>query len=298
MSRNSTLAPTLLTIVAGWGIVATTVVVFLVYRNETDPDKRAILTMGVSLIFIWCVLGGIAMRLARDRLVRLARKLNIDWRVRFVLLCVAMAMLEEAVTTSLTNAAPLFGAVTDAARITASKNYLEVVLFHSVIAFVPMFICWGWLLHRYAFTPAEVVLLFGLNGHARRDPVVRDAESAAGRDVGVCLWPDGISARSYRPDGSQRKACASAALDIGCISSFGVCHSAGRIRCGKNTAIHLASCQQSLQAASFGHGDKCARTSKLQFAAYQGLPVEIVPVFCALSQKTNSRVSLFFPKLV
>ena len=164
MSRNSTLAATLLTIVAGWGIVATTVVVFLVYRNETDPDKRAILTMGVSLIVIWCVIGGIAMRLARDRLVKLVRKLNIDWRVRFVLLCIAMAMLEEAVTTSLTNAAPLFGAVTDAARITASKNYLEVVLFHSVIAFVPMFVCWGWLLHRYAFTPAEVVLLFGLNG--------------------------------------------------------------------------------------------------------------------------------------
>jgi len=138
MSRNSTFASILLYIIAGWGIFATAVVVFLVYRGETDPDKRAILGMGVSLILIWCVAGGIAMRLGRDRLAGLARKLKIDWRVRFVLLCIAMAMLEEAVTTSLTNAAPLFGAVTDAARITASKNTLRS---SCVTALLPLFRC-------------------------------------------------------------------------------------------------------------------------------------------------------------
>jgi hypothetical protein len=73
-------------------------------------------------------------------------------------------MLEEAVTTGLTNLAPLLGGVTDAARITASRNYFEVVLRHSVIAFVPMFLCWAWLLSRYDFRPSEVLLLFGLNG--------------------------------------------------------------------------------------------------------------------------------------
>jgi hypothetical protein len=73
-------------------------------------------------------------------------------------------MLEEAVTTSLTNMAPLLGEVTDAAWITASKSYLEVILKHTVIAFVPLFLCWGWLLSRYDFRPAEVLLLFGLNG--------------------------------------------------------------------------------------------------------------------------------------
>jgi hypothetical protein len=59
---------------------------------------------------------------------------------------------------------PLLGGVTDAARITASKNYLEVVFLHSVIAFVPLFLCWGWLLSRYDFQPSQVLLLFGLNG--------------------------------------------------------------------------------------------------------------------------------------
>ena len=60
-----------------------------------------------------------------------------------VLLCIAFAMLEEAVTTGLTNMAPLLGGVTDAARITASKNYFVVVFTNSVIVFVPLFICWG-----------------------------------------------------------------------------------------------------------------------------------------------------------
>ena len=33
-----------------------------------------------------------------------------------------------------------------------------------MIAFVPLFLCWGWLLSRYDFRPIEVLLLFGLNG--------------------------------------------------------------------------------------------------------------------------------------
>ena len=79
-----------------------------------------------------------------------------------MLLCIVFAMLEEAVTTGLTNIAPLLGGVTDAARITVSKNYFVVVFTNSVIVFVPLFLCWGWLLSRYDFRPIEVLLLFGL----------------------------------------------------------------------------------------------------------------------------------------
>jgi hypothetical protein len=64
----------------------------------------------------------------------------------------------------MTNLGPHLGDATDAARITASKNYLVVVLRHSVIVFVPMFLCLGWLHSRYDFRPAEVLLLFGLTG--------------------------------------------------------------------------------------------------------------------------------------
>ncbi|MDG3007441.1 hypothetical protein [Paludisphaera mucosa] len=154
----------LLIAISAWGVLTTSAVTVFILTNETNPDHRAIIKMGVALILIWCVLGGLAMRLLRDRFVRLVTRLPLGWRTRFVVLCIGFALLEEAVTTSLTNLAPLFGAATDAARITASRNYFEVVLLNSVVAFVPMFLAWGWLLSRYDFRPAEVLLLFGLNG--------------------------------------------------------------------------------------------------------------------------------------
>jgi hypothetical protein len=153
-----------LTLITAWGVLSISAVTAFILTNEANPDNRAIIKMGVALILIWCVLGGTLMLRFRDRFVAWATRIPLGWRTLFVLLCIAFAMLEEAVTTSLTNLAPLFGGVTDAARITASRNYLEVVFLNSVIAFIPMFVCWGWLLSRYNFRPAEVLLLFGLNG--------------------------------------------------------------------------------------------------------------------------------------
>jgi len=158
------IARLVLRILAVYGIIVALIVgVLNALADNPDPDQRAIVAMGLSLILIWCVFGGIVMRLIRGRFVERVRRIKINWRLVFVLLCIIMAMLEEAVTTSLTNAAPLFGAVTEAARITSSKNYLEVIS-HSVVAFIPWFICWAWLLGRYDFRPVEVMLLFGLTG--------------------------------------------------------------------------------------------------------------------------------------
>lgn len=135
---------------------------FLNYENP-DPDARAIIYMGLSLIAIWCVLGGLIMHQNRARFVRWACSLQIGWKVRFVLLSIGMALIEEAVTTSLTNLAPFYGAASEAARITVSTNFFRVIS-NSVLAFIPWFICWAWLLGRYDFKPLEVMLLFGLTG--------------------------------------------------------------------------------------------------------------------------------------
>lgn len=163
MKPRNNLAERLLQILAIWGIVAAGAVAGVVLVGERDADKRAIVAMGLGLIGVWCVLGGLVMRLVRDRFAEGSRRLMIAWPLRFVLLCMAMALLEEAVTTALTNAAPLLGATTEAARITSSKNYFEVIS-HSVVVFIPWFVCWAWLLNRYDFRPLEVVLLFGLTG--------------------------------------------------------------------------------------------------------------------------------------
>ena len=154
----------LLILITSWGVLSTTAVAIFILSSDTDPDHRAIIKMGVGLILIWCVMGGLVMYRFKDSFVAWVTRIPLGWRTRFVLLCIIFAMLEEAVTTSLTNMAPLLGGVTDAARITASKNYLEVILKYSVIAFVPLFLCWGWMLSRYDFRPIEVLLLFGLNG--------------------------------------------------------------------------------------------------------------------------------------
>ena len=47
--------------------------------------------------------------------------------------CILLAMLEEVVTTSMTNCAPLFGVKIGEAYITASSNYFDVILRHSVV---------------------------------------------------------------------------------------------------------------------------------------------------------------------
>jgi len=162
--ERGTLVRIVLILIAAWGVLSTAAVAIIILSNDPDRDHRAIIKMAIGLILVWCVLGGLVMYRFRDPFVRWATRIPLGWRTRFVLLFIGFAMLEEAVTTSLTNMAPLLGGVTDAARITASKNYLEVVLKYSVIALFPMFLCWGWLLSRYDFRPVEVLLLYGFTG--------------------------------------------------------------------------------------------------------------------------------------
>jgi len=154
-----------------WAAVAYLAVLTIFLLAKPDPadptkflDHRAVIFMGGLLLLIWCLIGGAAQSVWRDRFVRLARRIPIGWRTRFVLLCLVFALLEEAVTTGLTNAAPLLGGVTEAAKITASKNYLEVVCLHSVIVFWPSYIAWAVILSYFDFAPVEVMLLYGLTG--------------------------------------------------------------------------------------------------------------------------------------
>ena len=75
-----------------------------------------------------------------------------------------MALIEEVITTSMTNLAPVFGSTPEEAHITASTNYFTVVCFHSVVVIAPMFVAWAWMLSCWNFSPLKVLLLFGLTG--------------------------------------------------------------------------------------------------------------------------------------
>jgi hypothetical protein len=159
--RWRTLLVILMVIFAVWGLI---VLSLATVANWHEQRHRALMLMADGLALFWIVIGGLLMHRYRDQAGDLLRRLPLGWPTRFVLFATAMALLEEAVTTTMTNLAPLLGVSVGQAYITASSNYLDVVLGHSVIVFVPMFAAWAWMLSRYDFQPAEVFLLFGLTG--------------------------------------------------------------------------------------------------------------------------------------
>lgn len=148
---------------AVYSVAAVSVVSFVVLVGGDDREQ-AIIKMAWGLLLIWVVFGGVLMVRFRAPIVAFVERLPGDWRAKFVLFATILALLEEAVTTTMTNLAPVFGSRIGEAYITASANYIHVVLFHSVIVFVPMFVAWALLLARYAFPPKVVFLLFGLTG--------------------------------------------------------------------------------------------------------------------------------------
>jgi hypothetical protein len=138
--------------------------VLVYFFTQGERIAHAMLGMGLGLILLWIILCGAGMYIFRDRMRSLIQGIPAHWQVKFVVLGILMALLEEAITTAMTNLAPFFGVKIGEAYITASTNYFDVVLRHSVIVFVPWFIAWAWILKRYAFSPFWAFLLFGLDG--------------------------------------------------------------------------------------------------------------------------------------
>lgn len=136
----------------------------IAFDPTTDAPTRAIVQMAWGLFVLWVVIGGGLMLRFRQPIRQRVLAVNAHWQVKFVLFAISLALIEELITTTMTNLAPLFGVRMGEAAITASANYFEVILFHSVIVFIPMFIGWAWLLRRYDFSANAVFLLFGITG--------------------------------------------------------------------------------------------------------------------------------------
>ena len=152
----------LITIGVYTGLLVTLLNISLIGSGK--PIDRAVILMADGLILFWIIIGGSLTPMLRRWLVPKLTAVPIGCRVRFVLLCTGMALLEEVITTTMTNLAPVFGTTPEEAHITASTNYFVVVCFHSVVVFVPMFIAWALMLSWWKFTPLEVLLLFGITG--------------------------------------------------------------------------------------------------------------------------------------
>jgi hypothetical protein len=161
--KNPSCSGCLIAAIGAWLILSTGVIAAIALFGA-PPNTRAVMLMGTGLVIAWVAVGGSVQRLLLSPLRSFVQAVRIDARVKFVALAAGLALAEEAVTTTLTNLAPLFGVPYGSAYITASGNYFDVVCLHSVVVFVPMFIGWAFLLQRYAFSPNAVFLLFGLTG--------------------------------------------------------------------------------------------------------------------------------------
>jgi hypothetical protein len=144
--------------------VVFSLIVALVLIGSHDPRARAIILMAVGLVVFWVLIGGLITLRYRDRIRGRLLRFPLRWEWTFFLVATGLALIEEAVTTSMTNLAPEFGSQIGVAYITASNNYLIVISFSSVVVFVPEFAGWVLLLRRYAFSPNEVFLLYGFLG--------------------------------------------------------------------------------------------------------------------------------------
>jgi len=154
----------------------------LVAVNSGAPEVATV-KMVLGLIVLWIVLGGTLMYHFRDRARACILRLPFDWRVKFVLFATILALIEEAIAVLMTNLAPFFGVKVGEAYVTASTDYLDVVLFHGVVVLVPLFIAWSLILSRYDFSPFAVFLLFGIMGI-----VCETAINPAGAITGFAMW--------------------------------------------------------------------------------------------------------------
>ena len=144
-----------------WLLLSTTLATISV---RTDPVGRARLDMVWGLIILWVIICGSLMYRFRDPIRNFVLRIRLPWQIKFVLLATILALLEEVITTSMTNAAPVFGVPIGAAFITASTNFFDVVFFHSVIVLVGPFVFWALALKRYDFKPFALFLIWGITG--------------------------------------------------------------------------------------------------------------------------------------
>lgn len=66
-----------------------------------DPKMRAMLGMVSGLLLLWAAIGGSVMYLLRDRVKAFIGKMPGGWQLKFILCCTVLALVEEAVTTTM-----------------------------------------------------------------------------------------------------------------------------------------------------------------------------------------------------
>jgi hypothetical protein len=137
---------------------------FLTLAGVENRIVGAMAGMLWGLCLIWIGVCGLLSIFGRDAVRRIIDRIPLPPSLTFFVFVTLLALIEEAVATLMTNCAPLLGVRVGEVYITASADYFDVVVFHSVVIFLAQFAVWAWLLSRYAFSPFSVFVLFGVTG--------------------------------------------------------------------------------------------------------------------------------------
>jgi len=138
--------------------------VLLTVHGQTVPKIGLLAKMLWGLNIGWILGFGVISIRFRGKVIQLGRLYpSLKWIIFFSFSAIFI-LIEEAITTGLTNIAPLFGAAIGDVYFTASTNYIDVILFHSVIVFLPQIALLGWFLSKYAISPFTAFLLYGTTG--------------------------------------------------------------------------------------------------------------------------------------
>ena len=186
------LTVTLIRAAGVWSLVVLAVFCPVIFLSPSvAPEARVVSAMMLGSLVLWIGGCGALMWRHRGAVVAWLRALPLPEAPKFVLAATALACVEEAITTLMTNLAPLFGGTRGVEGIVNATNYFHVVLLHSVVTFVPAFAAWAWLLRRHAFTPAQVFLIYGFTGTLGEAVFVRPDALLAGYWIfvyGLFVW--------------------------------------------------------------------------------------------------------------
>lgn len=166
----------------------TMVFLYLVAMDAGQPQVYAMVKMAWGLVLLWVGVCGYLMYRFRSHVRSFVLRLPFPWPVTFVVFATLLAMTEEAIAVSMTNLAPAFGVSLGEAFITASTNYFEVIFFHSVVMFIPLFIAWAFILSRYQFSAFSVFMVFGLVGIFCEATLAGPVNALIGSAQWICVY--------------------------------------------------------------------------------------------------------------
>lgn len=140
-------------------------IIFSLVALATGPVERSAIVMQWGVFLSWVYI--IAPLLGRKGLPFLKQRLSrftLGPKRLFFVFALVFALTEEALAVLWNNSVPSFFGQAVEPVLTASTNYFEVILLHSVVVFLPLFLVWAYLLERGKYSPREAYLYFGITG--------------------------------------------------------------------------------------------------------------------------------------